>query len=332
MSKLWKKNNKKLNPIIERFNIGKDYLFDLKIFPYDIQASKAHAEMLFKIGILKKTELDKLLFSLNKLLVKYYRNKIKISPQHEDCHTVIENFLTKELKSIGKKIHIGRSRNDQVLTALRLYSIDEINVIHKKLKGLIRSFIFFSEKNKKIILPGYTHTQQAMISSVAHWGLSFAESLINDYEILKFTKDFINQNPLGSAAGFGVNIEIDRNFTKKKLNFKTNIINSLFAQVSRGKFESIILEAVCQIMLTLSRFSADVLFFTTRELDYFQIDDALTTGSSIMPQKKNLDALELVRGYNSIIISNQLAIKNISKNLISGYNRDSQLIAYNICV
>jgi argininosuccinate lyase len=165
-----------------------------------------------------------------------------------------------------------------------------------------------------------------MLSSFGHWGLSFVESLINDQEIVSKAIDVNNQNPLGTAAGFGVSFPLDREYTRKKMGFEKNIVNSLFAQASRGKFESLTLEALSQLMLTLSRFATDMLFFTARETSFIKVSESLTTGSSIMPQKKNLDGMELVRGNASIIFSNQLAIKNIPKGVISGYNRDLQLI------
>jgi argininosuccinate lyase len=213
-----------------------------------------------------------------------------------------------------------------VLTATRLYTLEKLYEIEKLNKKVARSFLSFAEKNKDTPLPGYTHTQQAMLSSVGHWSLSFVESLINDAAILTNTIKINNQNPLGTAAGFGVTFNLDRELTRTELGFEKNIINSLFAQASRGKFESLTLEALSQIMLTLSRFSTDLLFFTARETEFFKISKTLTTGSSIMPQKKNLDSMELIRGYASIIFSNQLSVKNIPKGVISGYNRDLQLI------
>lgn len=326
MTKIWQKSKSKSNSVIERYNTGDDYMMDMEIFPFDILASSAHAEMLGRIGVLTDKEVTSLVQELNLILKNFNEGKIKIRVEDEDCHTVIENLLIKKLGDVGKKIHTGRSRNDQVLTATRLYTVHALRNIADLNKDVMRMFVDFAEENKNIPLPGYTHTQQAMLSSFGHWSLSFAEGLINDQEILNKAIDINNQNPLGTAAGFGVSFPLDREYTKKKLNFDTNIVNSLFAQASRGKFESLTLESLSQIMLTLSRFATDMLFFTARETGFVKVSDSLTTGSSIMPQKKNLDSMELIRGNASIIFSHQLAIKNIPKGVISGYNRDLQLI------
>lgn len=326
MTKIWQKSQSKSNPVIEKYNTGDDYLMDISIFPFDVIASIAHAEMLGSIGVLNSDEVKSLVSELNNILNDFNNGKIEIRVKDEDCHTVIENLLIKKLGDVGKKIHTGRSRNDQVLTAVRLYTIDKLQSIADLNKDVIKMFVEFAEENKNSPLPGYTHTQQAMLSSFGHWSLSFAEGLINDQEILNKAIDINNQNPLGTAAGFGVSFPLDREYTREKLNFDKNIVNSLFAQASRGKFESLTLEALSQIMLTLSRFATDMLFFTARETGFVKVSESLTTGSSIMPQKKNLDSMELMRGYASIIFSNQLAIKNIPKGVISGYNRDLQLI------
>lgn len=326
MTKIWKKTQVKSNTIVEKYTTGDDYKIDMEIFPFDVVASIAHAEMLGSIGVLHKDEVASLVKELSNILENFNAGKIKIRVEDEDCHTVIENLLIKKLGNVGKKIHTGRSRNDQVLTAVRLFTLHTLRNISALNKELAQLFLEFSEKNKNSPLPGYTHTQQAMLSSFGHWGLSFVESLINDQEIVSKAIDVNNQNPLGTAAGFGVSFPLDREYTRKKMGFEKNIVNSLFAQASRGKFESLTLEALSQLMLTLSRFATDMLFFTARETSFIKVSESLTTGSSIMPQKKNLDGMELVRGNASIIFSNQLAIKNIPKGVISGYNRDLQLI------
>ena len=326
MSKMWQKSNIQSNPVIERYNTGDDYVLDMEIFPYDIHASIAHSEMLGIIGILESNEVTSLVQELQSILVRFNQGDITIHPEDEDCHTVIERLLIEKLGDLGKKIHTGRSRNDQVLTAVRLYTLDALRDIATLNKNVAEHFVAFAEHHKDIPLPGYTHTQQAMLSSFGHWSLSFAEGLINDQEILNKSIEITDQNPLGTAAGFGVSFPLDREYTRKKLQFEKNIINSLFAQASRGKFESFTLESLSQIMLTLSRFATDMLFFTARETGFVKVTDDLTTGSSIMPQKKNLDSMELMRGNASIVFSHQLAIKNIPKGVISGYNRDLQLI------
>lgn len=327
MGKIWQKDDQNKNSsVFEKYTTGDDYLLDLVIMGYDIKASKAHAKMLNKINILTEDELNQLLLGLDELSELHKKGEVEIKIEDEDCHTVIEKFLTDKLGDIGKKIHTGRSRNDQVLTAVRLYLIDELKQINVLIKRLTGSLVDLAEKNKETIMPGYTHTQQAMLSSVAHWSLSFAEALINDYHILENAILLNNQNPLGTAAAFGVTFDLDRDLTAQEMGFDKNIVNSLSAQASRGKFESAAMEGLSQIMLTLSRLAADLLFFTARETGYFTLSEGLTTGSSIMPQKKNADGLEIMRGYVSVIISHQLTVKNIIKSLISGYNRDLQLI------
>lgn len=326
MSKIWQKTTTKSNPVVEKYNTGDDYIMDMEIFPFDVKASIAHVRMLSVVSIIEQQEADLLVKELEVLLDAFNKGEIVITIEDEDCHTVIENFLIEKLGDIGKKVHTGRSRNDQVLTALRLYTLHKMQEVAVMNVQVMTSFLDFVERNKNVPLPGYTHTQQAMLSSFGHWGLSFVEGLINDHEVLRTAIELNNQNPLGTAAGFGVSLPLDRNSTKQELGFTKNIVNSLFAQASRGKFESLTLEALAQIMLTLSRFATDMLFFTARETGFVKVSDAVTTGSSIMPQKKNLDSMELLRGNTSVIFSHQLLIKNIPKGVISGYNRDLQLI------
>lgn len=326
MSKLWKKTATKLNPLIEKYTVGEDYLLDTQLMPYDIQATKAHIKGLEKIGILNKGELKKLTARLNKLEKEFKAGKVKIRIQDEDCHTVIENYVTKKYKRLGQKVHTGRSRNDQVLVALRLFQLDNLREVKKEAKKLAKSLLDFANEHKNIPMPGYTHTQQAMLSSVGHYFLSYTESLIDDIEFLSTVEKQLNKNPLGSAAGFGVPLLLDREFTKRELKFKLVQVNSLYCQSSRGKFESLYLEALSQIMLTLNKFASDIILFTSQEFNYFKVKSSLTTGSSIMPQKKNHDALEILRGQTTVVINNQKLIKDLTKNLISGYHRDLQLI------
>lgn len=326
MSKLWQKKGHNLHPLIEKYTVGEDYILDKKLMPYDIQATKAHAKGLQKIGIFKAPEIKKIISILNKLEKDFKKGRISIRIQDEDCHTVIENYLTKKNKKIGQKIHTGRSRNDQVLTATRLYMKDQLKLIRQKTKKLVREFLNFAQKYQNIPLPGYSHMQQAMISSIGHYACSFVESLLDDIEYLNYVYQHINKNPLGSAAGFGIPLLLDRDITTKELKFRKIQINSLYCQNSRGKFESVYLENLAQIMLTLSRFATDLLFFTSQELDFFKVKNNLITGSSIMPQKRNLDAMEILRGNTSVVINNQHLIQNLTKSLISGYNRDLQLM------
>lgn len=324
--KLWQKNNLVINPIIEKYTVGDDYILDNELLPYDITASLTHAKGLNKINILSNSELQKIVKELNKLKKLWQQRKVKVSLANEDCHTLIENYLTLKLGKVGKKIHTGRSRNDQVLVALRLYKKDQAGIIAKLLYNLASNFLKLAKKYKLVPLPGYSHTQQAMLSSVGHYYSAVAAGLIDDLELLGLVSRFINVSPLGSAAGFGVALPLKREFVAKELGFNGAQINSLYCQNSRGKYESLYLECLTQIMQTLSKWATDMLFFTSFECQYFDVAPGLATGSSIMPHKKNLDVLELVRANSSVVVSNQLLIKELNKNLLSGYNRDFQLM------
>ncbi len=326
MSKLWKKTAGKLHPLVEKYTVGNDPILDLTLFPYDLQGTTAHVKGLEKIGILNKPELKKVLTELENLQKLWKKNQITITFEDEDCHTVIENYLTKKLGDIGKKVHTGRSRNDQVLTAIRLYMKDQLKNLEKSTKKLAANFLKSAEKYAALPFPGYSHTQQAMLTSLGHYYLSFVESLIDDCALLEKIQNQIDKNPLGSAAGFGVSLALPRNLTTQELHFKETQINSLYCQNSRGKFESLYLEGLSQIMMTLSKFANDLILFTSQEFNFFTVKDELVTGSSIMPQKRNLDAMEILRGQTSVIFANQQMIKDISKSLLSGYNRDLQLI------
>ncbi len=294
--------------------------------PYDIQATKAHAKGLQSIGILTKEELKKILSRLSVLEKQWKTGKVKIKVTDEDCHTVIENFLSGKLRTTGKKIHTGRSRNDQVLTAIRLYMKDNLKKIKKEAKKVAKHFLEFAIEHQNIPMPGYTHTQQAMLSSVGHYFCSYFESLADDINFLDSIYSQIDKNPLGSAAGYGVPLLLDRELTAKDLKFKKIQINSLYCQNSRGKFESIYLEGLSQIMLSLGKFANDLILFTSQEFDFFKVKNTLVTGSSIMPQKRNLDGMEILRGKVHVVTNNQTLVKDICRNLISGYHRDLQLI------
>ncbi|MSR79072.1 MAG: argininosuccinate lyase [Candidatus Taylorbacteria bacterium] len=326
MAKLWNKTGTKTHPVIEKYTAGSDYVFDKELLPFDVVASKAHAKGLQKEGILTRKETKALLGAFDALSKDFGLGKIAITSEDEDCHTVIENYLIKRLGATGKKIHTGRSRNDQVLVALRLYMKAHLLKLQKECGELAMVFLQFAEKYKNVPMPGYSHTQQAMLSSVGHYFSAYAESLLDDADLLGSILKNIDKNPLGSAAGFGTALPIDREYTTKELGFASVQQNTLYCQNSRGKFESLFLEGVAQVMLTLGKFAHDLVLFTSQEFGFFSIDPSLTTGSSIMPQKQNLDAMELLRGNVSVVVSNQLMIKDISKNVLSGYNRDLQLI------
>jgi len=326
MAKLWKKGKATLDPVVEKYTAGTDYLFDRVLMPYDIAASRAHAKGLEKANILSKGELKKILSALQDLGAAFEAGNITITPEDEDCHTVIENYLIEKLGGIGKKIHTARSRNDQVATAVRLYMKQHIGELRVNTRELAEKFLDYAEEHQRIPMPGYSHSQQAMLSTVGHFAAAHAESLVDDSDVLKVVEELLDKSPLGGAAGFGTAIPVDREYTAKEMGFGRVQVNSLYVQNSRGKLESLYLEALAQVMLSLGKFASDVLLFTMQEFDFFDVDDSLTTGSSIMPHKKNLDVLELVRGNVSVVAPNQLMVKEFAKGLTSGYHRDGQLM------
>ena len=307
--KLWQKNYS-LNKEIEKFTVGNDYLLDKKLMKYDCIASIAHAKMLKKIGLLDKKELEEVVVKLQKVIA----NGLVIKQEDEDCHTEIENYL----REVGKKIHTARSRNDQIKAALHLYMKDELGEI----KGLVKLLVSSLKKIKNCAIPGYTHTQKAMPSSFKLWKNAFIASMEDNLELLNAVTKIVDKNPLGSAAGYGVSFEINKEITKKELGFSENQEIG-YVQNSRGKFEALVVNLLVQIMMDLNKISSDMILYNL--LGFVKLPDEFTTGSSIMPQKKNPDVLELVRAKYSIVLGYEMQIKGIVGNLISGYHRDYQL-------
>lgn len=322
--KLWESENTTLDPIIEAFETGDDLLLDQKLVIFDVQGSLAHAKMLSKIGILSAQELKLLEKGLKEILLLDAKGKFVLEKGDEDVHTKIENYLNSHFGEVGKKIHTGRSRNDQVLTVLRLFTKVEINKIQKEIITLISALKKFNKKYGKYSMPGYTHMQKAMPSNVGIWIESFIASFRDDVKNLDLVLEHIDQSPLGSAAGYGVSLPLDKKYTASLLGFSKVQENPIYAQGSKGKFEALVLGALVQILLTINKFSSDVLLFTTSEFGFFNVSDKITTGSSIMPQKKNIDVAELLRSKVHIVLGNYTTIVSISTNLISGYNRDLQ--------
>lgn len=326
MKKIWqKKSELKIDSFNENYLVSKG-VPDNKLVPYDVVASKAHANMLEKIGVLTALENADLQTGLNTILELYKSGEFEVKISDEDCHSAIESYLTSHFGEVGKKIHTGRSRNDQVLVATRLFMKDAVSEVADSTVNLSKKFLEMAKKYKDVPFPGYTHSQQAMLSSLGHYFCSFVESLADDAEFLGSAIMAIDSNPLGSAAGFGVAFPLDREMTAKEMGFAKVQMNSLYCQTSRGKKESLVLEGFVQVMLTLGRFAQDMVIFTTREFDYFSVDDAMTTGSSIMPQKKNLDYMEVLRGQVSIVISLQHQVQDLTKNQLSGYNKDLKFV------
>jgi len=296
--KIWFKNNVvKLNKIVEEFNSGEDILYDQDMIPDDVWCSRCYARLLKKHGIIEKKELEQLELGLDEILALYERGEFILKLEDEDCHTKIEDYLIERFGNTGKKIHTGRSRNDQVLVMMRYFLKRKSNEIKKQALELALKFVEFAKKYEMIAMPGYTHMQKAMPTSVGTWIGSFAESLLDDVKLLNIiTDEIVDQNPLGSGAGYGSPFDFDRDWLSKELGFSKTQNNVIYCHNSRGKIEGLVLEACSQLMMTLNRFSSDLLFYTTQEFQFFTMDDSIATGSSIMPQKKNLDVAELMRG------------------------------------
>ena len=323
--KLWKKDYE-LDKEIELFTVGNDYILDNKLIPFDCIASIAHAKMLRKVGVLSAVEEKNLIGGLNEIMNLQKNGKFVLKIEDEDCHTAIENFLTQKYGDTGKKIHTARSRNDQVLTALRLYEKDGFNKIRELLNNCQIALKATIKKYGKIPIPGYTHMRKAMPSSIGMWLGSYLESLEDNLLLLNSIHRLIDQSPLGSAAGFGVPVfKVDREFTAKELKFSRVMKNPMYAQLSRGKFEASIIGLMSSVMCDLNKLSTDLMLFSMSEFGYISLPKEFCTGSSIMPQKKNPDVLELIRAKYYVVLGEEFKVKSMIGNLPSGYNRDSQL-------
>ncbi len=327
--KLWDKGFS-IDKKIEQFTVGNDREIDVHIAKYDIQASLAHARMLHHIKILTKNELQQLETGLNVLLQQIENGTFSIEDQFEDVHSKIEFELTKQLGNVGKKIHTARSRNDQVLVALQLYYKENLYEINSKVKTLFDTLLKLADSHKEKLLPGYTHLQVAMPSSFGLWFSAYAELLIDDVYMLNAVRKIVDQNPLGSAAGYGSSFPIDREFTTKELNFSTLKYNVVAAQLSRGKSERAMANALGSLCNTLGRFAMDICLYMSQNFSFISFPDSLTTGSSIMPHKKNPDVFELIRGKCNKIQALHTEMLLITNNLPSGYHRDFQLLKENM--
>ncbi|MBP9779203.1 argininosuccinate lyase [Candidatus Gracilibacteria bacterium] len=324
MSKLWQTSHE-LNKQIEKFTVGNDYLIDQIFLPYDIKASLAHAKMLQSIGIITKDEFDQASQGLSEILSKVEQGIFSIDPSEEDGHTAIENYLTKHYGEVGKKIHTGRSRNDQSLTMIRLYLKDILEESLESIDTLISVFDHQIQK-KSHIMPGYTHWQKAMPTDTKTWLGSFHDAFTDQALILKSLTPIFDQSPLGSAAGFGItNFANNREFTAKEMGFSKVQENPMYSGLSRGLFEHDILSALGNFLMIISRLNNDILLFTTSEFGYLSLPDTMTTGSSIMPQKRNYDVCELIRAKISLFFGYSDQMRNIYTHLMSGYQRDLQM-------
>lgn len=323
MAKLWDKGYE-LEEGIEQFTVGGDYILDQNLVEYDVYGNMAHASMLKEIGIISDAEFKKIKRELISILDEHEKGEFEIRVSDEDVHTAIENRLTQKLGDIGKKIHTGRSRNDQVILDLRLYMKQEILKIIEDTAFICQGLIKFAEENRDVPIPGRTHSQLAMPSSVGLWAGAFAEALLDDLKVLRAAYEQVDQCPLGSAASYGVALPIDRKKVSDLLGFAKVQNNVLYVNNSRGKVESVVLAALSQIMVDLSKMATDLIFFTIPEVGYFELPETFCTGSSMMPNKRNPDILELVRAKSEKVISAYNLTLNIIKDLLSGYNRDFQ--------
>ena len=325
MKKIWQKDNTKTNDLVNKFTVGKDLDFDDRLAKYDVLGSIAHAKMLAEVGLIRLDEEQSIVAVLEEVLSEIEKGSFEIDKTAEDIHSQIETILIEKLGETGKKIHTARSRNDQVLTDIKLYLLDEIREITERADSFFQILKDKANQHKNVLLPGYTHFQVAMPSSFGLWFGAYAESLVDDLELLFATKNIINKNPLGSAAGYGSSFPIDRESTTYKLDFRTLNYNVVYAQMTRGKSEKLLANSLSVLAGTLSKFSYDVCLYLSQNFDFISFPKEFTTGSSIMPHKKNPDIFELVRARCNRIqaLPNELIL--LTNNLPSGYHRDLQL-------
>lgn len=323
--KLW---NKGFEPdkLIEDFTVGNDRELDLRLARYDVQGSMAHIRMLESIGLLGSEELPQLLEALETIAQSIERGEFVIEEGVEDVHSQVELMLTRTLGNLGKKIHSGRSRNDQVLVDLKLFMRDELKKVAQHVNNLFERLQQLSEEHKQTLMPGYTHLQVAMPSSFGLWFGAYAESLVDDMEMVAAAYNISNQNPLGSAAGYGSSFPLNRTMTTELLGFQTMNYNVVAAQMSRGKTERAAAYAVASVASTLGKFAMDVCLFMCQNFGFITFPDSLTTGSSIMPHKKNPDVFEIMRGKCNRLQSVPNEISLLTTNLPLGYHRDLQLL------
>ncbi len=325
MATLWNKGTVATDKV-ENFTVGNDRQLDLRLAKYDIEGSKAHIRMLESIGLLTKEELDKLLEGLDRIAATVEDGTFVLEDDVEDIHSQVELSLTRSLGETGKKIHSGRSRNDQVLVDIKLFLRDELKKLREETLALFHTLQTLSEKHKEVLLPGYTHAQIAMPSSFGMWFGAYAEALVDDMYMLGGAYRVVNRNPLGSAAGYGNSFPLDRDMTTRLLGFDSPDVNSVAAQMSRGKTERCVASAIGSVALTLNKFAADCCMYMCPNFGFIHFPDSLTTGSSIMPHKKNPDVWEMLRGKCCRILSCENEISMLCSNMPHGYHRDYQLL------
>jgi argininosuccinate lyase len=327
--KIWQKNIE-VNKDIESFTVGKDRELDLQMAAFDVLGSLAHVEMLESIGLLTADELAEIQVALKKIYAEIEAGQFKIEDTVEDVHSQVEWLLTQRIGEAGKKIHSGRSRNDQVLVDLKLFFRDRIEDMVGNMASLFHQLISLSNTHKDKLMPGYTHLQIAMPSSFGLWFGAYAESLVDDMEVMLAAWKICNKNPLGSAAGYGSSFPLNRTMTTTLLGFDNLNYNVVYAQMGRGKTERILAQAMSSVAATLAKMAMDVCLFINQNFGFIKFPDELTTGSSIMPHKKNPDVFELIRSRCNKIqaLPNEIAMMTV--NLPSGYHRDLQLLKENL--
>jgi argininosuccinate lyase len=313
-------------PAIIEFTAGKDRKTDLHLTKWDIVGSMAHVIMLYDVGLITDAEKDDMLKALHSLFSWDEKGSFVIENDVEDIHSQIEKEMASILGTTGKKIHTGRSRNDQVLVDIRLYTREEIDKLALLVSNLFERLQSLSEQYKEVLLPGYTHMQPAMVSSFGLWFGAYAEALSDDLKLLAAARTLNNRNPLGTAAGFGTTLPLNRKLTSELLEFDDLLYNSAYASISRGKVEMAIASALASLAQTLSKFSMDICLYMSAEFRFIDFPDEYVTGSSIMPQKRNPDVFELIRGRSNLIQSLPGQVAMLTSNLPSGYNRDFQLL------
>ncbi|MCU0375384.1 MAG: argininosuccinate lyase [Chitinophagaceae bacterium] len=323
--KLWQKDSTETQVMVEQFTVGRDKEFDVLLAPYDVQGNKAQAAMLYKIGVLTAAEHAALQTELDNLYREVMAPGFVLPEEVEDIHSYIELMLTERVGDAGKKIHTGRSRNDQVAVDIKLFLKDKLLEVSSKTRAVFDLFLQQAEANATKLMPGYTHLQLAMPSSAGLWLGAYAESLTDDLEMLAAAYRIVNKNPLGSGAGYGSSFALDREYTTEVLGFAATNISSVYAQMTRGKAEKAVATGMAYIAATLGRFAYDCCLFLNQHFAFISFPDSLTTGSSIMPHKKNPDVFELIRAKCNLIqaVPQQLAL--LLNNLPSGYHRDLQL-------
>ena len=325
MATLWSKGADATRTV-EDFTVGNDRVLDLRLAKYDVQGSKAHIRMLESIGLLTSEELEALTAGLDEIAAEIEAGSFVLEDDIEDIHSQVEMNLTRKLGDIGKKIHSGRSRNDQVLVDIKLFLKDEVLKFRQEVLDLFSLLQNLSEKHKDVLLPGYTHGQIAMPSSFGMWFGAYAEALSEDMYMLRGAYKVVDQNPLGSAAGYGSSFPLDRQMTTDLLGFGSMDYNSVAAQLSRGRAERAVASAMGSIALTLNKFASDCCMYMCPNYGFISFPAELTTGSSIMPHKKNPDVWEIIRGNCNRIMSAENEISLLCSNMPHGYHRDFQLL------